>query len=229
MLIDCGEYQYLDTVTDYLRTRGVKKIDCLVATHPHSDHMGGMAGIVSSFDIGRVIMPPLEEYETPTAVYFEKFLDACADKGCTVDTAEIGEVIELGDARAEIIAPAHTGYEELNNSSVSLMVTHGANSFLLTGDAEAVSENEMLLGGKLHHVNVYKAGHHGSSSSSSAAFLAAVRPDIAVISCGSGNPYGHPSASVLRKLRVYTDKIYRTDTEGTIVFESDGKVLKRIK
>ena len=229
MLIDCGEYQYLDRVTDYLRSRGIKRIDCLVATHPHSDHMGGMAGIVDRFDIGRVIMPPLEDYETPTAVYFEKFLDACADEGCSIDIAEVGDVIELGDARAEIIAPAHMGYEDLNDSSVSLVVTHGSNSFLLTGDAEAVSENEMLAGGRLRHVNVYKAGHHGSSSSSSAAFLAVVRPDIAVISCGRNNSYGHPSAYVLQRLSWYTDKIYRTDTEGTIVFESDGKVLRRIK
>lgn len=229
MLIDCGEYQYLGRVEEYLKDRGIKRIDYLVATHPHSDHMGGMAGIVKDFSIGRVIMPPLADWETPTAVYFEKFLDACADKGCSIDIAEIGDVMELGDARAEVIAPAHTGYEDLNDSSVALMVTHGSKSFLLTGDAEMTSENEMLLGGRLHHVNVYKAGHHGSSSSSSAAFLAVIQPDIAVISCGSKNPYGHPSVSALKRLSRYTNRIYRTDTDGTIVLESDGKVLRIIK
>ncbi|MBR4627364.1 MAG: MBL fold metallo-hydrolase [Ruminococcus sp.] len=229
MLIDCGEYQYLSRVTKYLSARGIKRIDCLVATHPHSDHMGGMAGIVKDFDIGEVIVPPLDDWQLPTAVYYEKFLDACADKGLQLTQAVPGYTVSLGDARAEVIAPAHSGYEDLNDSSVAFMVTHGSVSLLLTGDAETQSEHEMIGGGRLRHVNVYKAGHHGSSSSSSEALLAAVTPDIAVISCGKDNSYGHPSASVLKRLRRYTDRIYRTDKDGTVVLESDGKVLRIIE
>ncbi len=229
MLVDCGEYQQSERVVRYLRKRGVERIDYLVATHPHSDHMGGMAEIIYSFDIGEIIVPPLEDQNIPTAVFYEKFLDACADKDCQLTEARIGDVMELGDARAEVIAPLKRCYEDLNDSSVALMVRHGAESFLLTGDAEYASECEMLAGGKLHHVTVYKAGHHGSSSSSSAAFLSAVSPEIAVISCGRDNPYGHPSEGVLMRLNWYTDTIFRTDKDGTVVIESDGKNVRRVE
>lgn len=225
MLIDCGEYQYSKRVANYLSERGVTKIDYLVGTHPHSDHMGGMAYIVDNFDIGEVIVPHLADDDVPTAVFYERFLDSCWDKDCKVTEAQVGRVIELGDARAEVIAPASSGYEDLNDYSVSFFVTHGAKSFVLTGDAEGVSENEMFYGGKLSKADVYKAGHHGSSSSSTAAFLNIVRPDIVVISCGEGNAYGHPSKAAIDRISRYADKIYRTDLSGTVIIESDGKEL----
>ena len=226
MLIDCGEYKCLSDVTSYLRERGVKKIDYLVGTHPHSDHMGGMAGIVEDFEIGEVIIPHLPDEAVPTAVFYEKFLDACEKKGCTVSEAEVGRVIALGDARAEIIAPVRGSYGDLNDYSVSFVVTHGSKSFLLTGDAESEAENDMFYSGKLQKVDVYKAGHHGSSSSSSYVLLNCARPDITVISCGSDNSYGHPSKAALDRISRYSGRILRTDVSGTVIIESDGKVLR---
>lgn len=226
MLIDCGEYQYSSDVISYLTERGVSRIDYLVGTHPHSDHMGGMAYIVDKFDIGEVIIPHVSDDDIPTTVFYERFLDACWEKDCKVTEAQLGRVIELGDARAEIIAPASLDYEDVNDYSVSFFVTHGEKSFVLTGDAEGVSENEMFYGGRLQKADVCKAGHHGSGSSSTTAFLNIVRPDISVISCGEGNSYGHPSKSAIDRISRYTSRIYRTDLCGTIIIESDGKDLR---
>lgn len=226
MLVDCGEYQASSDVVDYLKERGVERIDCLVATHPHSDHMGGMARIIDEFEIGEVVMPHIDDKDIPTAVFFEKFLDACEKEGCPVSEAELGREISIGDARAKIIAPNSDSYDDVNNYSIALMVSHGKKSFLLTGDAETLSEREMIKGGYLHHVDVYKAGHHGSSSSSSKAFLREITPDAAVISCGAGNSYGHPTDAALKRLYEYTSEIYRTDLNGSVVFESDGEKIK---
>lgn len=226
MLVDCGEYQYAPDVVSYLKDRGVKRIDHLVATHPHSDHMGGMARIIDEFEIGEVIMPRIDEKDIPTVVFFEKFLDACEEEGCPVNEAEVGSEIHIGDAVAEIIAPNSDSYEDVNDYSIALMVTHGKKSFLLTGDAESLSEMEMIEKGCLHHVDVYKAGHHGSSSSSSKAFLREISPETVVISCGAGNSYGHPSDSALKRISEYTKDIYRTDIDGSVVFESDGEKVR---
>lgn len=225
MLIDSGEESASDQVISYLRELGVEKLNYVVATHPHADHMGGMYRVIDSFDIGEVIIPDIPDEDFPTAFFFDRFLDSCDSKDVDITEAEPGRFIFIGDARAEIVAPLSSKYDDLNDYSVSLFIRHGKKSFLLTGDAEQVSEKEMAESSKLRHTDVYKAGHHGSSSSSSKALLDVIEPDYAVISCGAGNSYGHPHDSVIKRLSAYTDKIYRTDLCGTIVFESDGNEL----
>lgn len=225
MLIDCGEASNAAQVTNYLQELGVDRLDHVIATHPHSDHMGGMYRIIDTFDVGEVIIPHIPDKQLPDTLFFEKFLDACEANDTPLSEAETGRIIDIGDAKAEIIAPDGDTYTDLNNYSVSLMLTHGKNSFLLTGDAEKKSEAAMLGGGRLGKVNVYKAGHHGSSSSSSAELLEVIRPEIAVISCGIDNSYGHPSDSTVKRLSKYTKFIYRTDLCGTIIIESDGTKL----
>ena len=225
MLVDCGEYSVSSDVISYLRSLGVGRLDHLVATHPHSDHMGGMARIIDTFDIGDIIIPHIPDEQLPTAVFFDKFLESCEAKDLSIREAKAGEVLELGKASAEIVSPDGIIYEDLNNYSVSLLIRHGDNSFLLTGDSEYEAEYAMLSGDRLQKVTLYKAGHHGSSHSSSPEFLDMVRPQVAVISCGAENPYGHPSDITLQRLSAYTDKIYRTDICGNIVFESDGSKL----
>lgn len=226
MLVDCGEEEFAGDAAKFLKSSGIERIDYLVGTHPHSDHMGGMYRIIEDFDIGEVIIPDMPDEMLPTTRTFEKFLDACHEKGLSITRAEPGRFIYIGDARAEIVGPQGSDYTDLNNYSVSLYIRHGKNSFLLTGDAEEESEADMLSSGQLRHADVYKVGHHGSSSSSSAAFLRTVSPDYAVISCGAENPYGHPHESVMERLKRYTDKIYRTDNCGTITFTSDGETLE---
>ena len=225
MLVDCGEYSVSSDVVSYLRSLGVGRLDYLIATHPHSDHMGGMARIIDTFDIGEVIIPHIPDEQLPTAVFFDRFLESCEAKKLSIREAKAGDVLELGRAAAEIVSPDGIVYEDLNNYSVSMLIRHGDNSFLLTGDSEYEAEYAMLSSDRLQKVTLYKAGHHGSSHSSCAEFLDMIRPQTAVISCGAENPYGHPSDITLQRLSAYTDKIYRTDICGSIVFESDGSKL----
>ncbi len=226
MLIDCGESEKTDSVVHYLRDQGISRLDYVIATHPHSDHMGGMYKIINEFRIGEVIIPHLDDDDIPTTRFFEKFLDACEDKECGLTEAEIGRKIQLGEASLELIAPVSEEYENLNNYSVGTVISHGRNSFILTGDAETLAEAEMLESGRVNRTTVYKAGHHGSSTSSSKKFIDAIAPDYAVISCGEGNSYGHPSDAVIKRISGYTDKIYRTDLCGSVVFVSDGAELE---
>ncbi|MDE6677927.1 MAG: MBL fold metallo-hydrolase [Ruminococcus sp.] len=225
MLIDCGESGDTDRVISYLDNMGVSKIDYVVGTHPHSDHMGGMSKIVEHYDIGEMIIPHIDDSDTPTTKYFEKFLNACAVKNLSLTEAELGREIKVGDADLKIIAPNSEDYSNVNNYSVSFIMHHGDNSFIFTGDAEKLAENEMLEKNVLEDIDVYKAGHHGSDTSSSEEFLNVIKPDYAVISCGEGNSYGHPKDITVENLSKFTDKIYRTDLVGTVVFTSDGKQL----
>lgn len=222
MLIDCGEASQAEAVENYLNDAGVLRLDYVIMTHPHSDHAGGMATIIRNYDVGEVIMPELADNDIPSTRYFEQFLDACEEKNLQITDAQLGRTIKLGDTSAEIIAPNSGDYSSVNNYSVAIMMTHGKNKFLFTGDAETLAENEMLNSRKLSHVDVYKAGHHGSDTSSSEEFLKVISPDYAVIMCGAGNSYGHPNDVVLERLLEYTNNIYRTDLNGNIIFESDG-------
>lgn len=225
MLIDCGEADESARAVAYLQDIGIRQLDYVVGTHPHSDHMGGMDRIIEEFGIGEFIIPHLDDEDIPTTSYFLRFLDAAERHGVKLTEAVTGSEFTVGDAHCEIVAPNSKKYEDINNYSVGIVLRHGSESFIFTGDAEGVAEQEMLGGGRLGKMNVYKVGHHGSSSSSTAAFLNVIRPDTAVISCGAGNAYGHPTDSVIRRLSAYTDNIYRTDLCGSIVITSDGSSL----
>lgn len=225
MLIDCGEKSETPKVIYYLKNMGVKRLDHVIATHPHSDHMGGMDMIISSFDIGEFIIPHLDDEDIPTASYFVHFLDAAEKYGVKLTEAAAGSEFAVGDAHCEIVAPNSRKYKEPNNYSVAVMLRHRSESFIFTGDAEGVSEREMIASGRIGKASVLKAGHHGSDTSTSEDFLRAVCPDAAVISCGAGNPYGHPNDITIERLSQYTDNIFRTDLCGTIVITSDGSGL----
>lgn len=222
MLVDGGEDAVSAYVINYLEELGVGRLDYIIATHPHSDHMGGMYRIIDTFDVGEVIVPHIPDEQIPTAMYYERFLDSCEANNVTVTEANAGRIIDIGSASAEIIAPDGSFYEDINNYSVSFILTHGRNSCLFTGDAEAESEAAMLKSGRLHKVKLYKAGHHGSAYSSSEELIEVIRLQVAIISCGAENPYGHPAESTMKRLDKYADVICRTDVNGTIVAESDG-------
>lgn len=225
MLIDCGEIGKASVVENYLASQGVDQLDYVIGTHPHSDHMGCMDEIVNYYDIGELILPHLPAKDVPTTKYFERFLDAAEARGLNMTEAKVGRKISLGDGECEIIAPCSEKYSNTNNYSVGVIIRHGENSFLLTGDAEASAEKEMLESGRLADVDVYKAGHHGSDTSSSDGFLDKISPETAVISCGTGNSYGHPSKSTLDKFAERGIEVYRTDLSGTVKIISDGKEL----
>lgn len=225
MLIDAGENGHEDDVINYLRKLGVEKLDYVVASHQHSDHIGGMAEVLEEFKADNIIMPRLTKEQTPTNSTYKAFLKAVQASDAKVIEAKVGAKYTLGISVFEILGPVTNDAESLNNMSAVIRLEYGENSFLFTGDAETEEEYEILDNGSNVDCDVLKVGHHGSSTSSGNKFLYAATPDICIISCGEGNDYGHPHDKAVNRLKKQTDEIYRTDICGDIVIESDGKNL----
>lgn len=219
MLIDAGTKKMSYRVVDYLHKRRIKRIDHLVATHPHEDHIGGMADVIDQFEIGALYMPK----ETANTKTFENMVKSAKAKGLRAKVPKTGDRIPLKNTECTVLAPADGFYESTNNYSIVLRLVYGSTSFLFTGDAEELSESEILRCGLEVQADVLKIGHHGSRTSTSEAFLKAVSPEYAVISVGAGNSYGHPNETVLKRLKRSGITIYRTDFDKDIVFYSDGK------
>ena len=222
MLIDAGERDQGEHVVATLQEQGITRLDYVIGTHPHTDHIGGLQEVIESFDIGEIYMPK----KLHTTKTFENLLLAIRDKGLSVTSAKAGvTVLEDEGLFATFVAPQDTDYEELNDYSAVLRLTFGETSFLFTGDAEAVSEHEMLNSGQSLSADVLKVGHHGSTTSNTVAFLKAVSPTHAVISCGADNDYGHPHKQILKRLSALKATVWRTDEQGKITVTSDGTTL----
>ncbi|MCD8106483.1 MAG: MBL fold metallo-hydrolase [Oscillospiraceae bacterium] len=216
MLIDGGESEYGDTVVAYLSELGLTRLDYVVATHPHSDHIGGLRKVISSdIEIGEVIMPEIPDEYVPTTNSYEKLLDAIEEKGCPLYYAE-SETIQFGSGTLTITVPDYSS-DNMNNYSIVVRFDYGGSSFLFTGDIEKTIETQLVENGTNVDVDVLKVAHHGSSTSSSYTFLDAVTPEYCVIECGD-NSYNHPNSDVVTRLEMYTENIYRTDVDGTVVF-----------
>jgi len=217
MLIDAGTPDESDTVENYMRSCGVKSLDYIICTHPHNDHIGGMADVINDMDIGTIIMSDA----TTTTQSYENLLNAISSKKKAITRAKVGNSYKLGGAAFVILAPVGT-YDDLNETSVVIKLTYIRKSFLFTGDASEASEKDMLAENRDLSADVLKVGHHGSSTATTQEFLNAVHPSFAAISVGQGNSYGLPNTVVIQRLKDAGIKIFRTDTDGTIVFQSDG-------
>lgn len=219
MLIDAGEQEAAEHVTEYIKERAVQRIDYLIGTHPHSDHIGGIPAVINTFEIGKMYMPKVSH----TSKTFENVLDAIEENAVDVYSAKAGVVIYEDEVtKIHILAPVSDKYEDLNNYSAVIKIQYGETSFLFTGDAEQLSEDEIS---EDVSVDVLKVGHHGSKTSSSKEFLYRVMPETAVISVGADNSYGHPSAPVINRLNEIGAEVLRTDEYGDIVIESDGESI----
>lgn len=219
MLIDAGEREYGETVCDYISSLGYSEIDYLVATHPHSDHIGGLPDVLDNFDVLNIYMP---DAESSSSIYSE-FLDKAQAEGCPViQAAESVSVIESDELSAEFLAPCSSDYDDLNNYSAVLRLTFCNNSFLFMGDAEELSENEIKSDVS---ADVVKVGHHGSDTSSSQNFVKRVSPQYAVIEVGEGNSYGHPDSEIVERWQNAGAQVLRTDILGNIVIISNGNEL----
>ena len=224
VLIDGGEAENGVRVENYLKRSGVSAIDCYLLTHPHSDHIGAAPYLIGRFDVKTVMMTEFSELNIPTTKNYEDLLDAAEASGAQVMYVKGGENYTFGPLSINVLSPlAET--DDYNDMSVTIRAVYKNSSFLFMGDASREVEKQILEGKPQIASDVLKVGHHGSSNSSSAAFLKAVSPDYAVGSCGADNPYGHPDPDTLALLKKCGAEVYRTDTDGTVLFYGDGRRL----
>lgn len=219
-LIDGGNNEDGESVSRYLRENGVKKLNYIIGTHPHEDHIGGLDVVINSIDVEKVILP---DYTVTTKTY-KDLLMAIKEKDLKITLATLGDEYTLGDSKFTIIAPVNKDYgDNPNNYSVGIKLEYGKTTFISVGDAEITAEKDILATGVDLTADILKVSHHGSHTSSSVEFLQAVDPIYAVISVGEDNKYGHPSSNVVTTLLEDDVQVYRTDEQGTVVITCDGE------
>lgn len=226
MLIDAGNNEDGNLIVEFIKSLGIEKIDYLVGTHAHEDHIGGMDDIINNFNIGTVYLPYTTE-KTTTTKTFEDVLDSLIAKNLSITTANIGDKFTLGNTNCEIMYVDNSEPEDTNDQSICIRLELKNESFLFMGDASGKVEKAR----NWPQTNVLKVAHHGSKTSTSKEFLKQVKPQIAIISVGKDNSYKHPSEQVLERLESIKAKIYRTDELGTILLISDGdsNTVEKIK
>lgn len=218
MLVDAGENDQGDRVVSYLKEQGVRSLDYVIGTHPHSDHIGGLDTVIKSLDVKKVILPKKEH----TSRTFLDVLKAVKAKGLKITRPVPGDKHELGSASFTILAPNADYGDNLNDWSVGIRVENGNNHVVITGDAEADAEQDIINNIPELQADLWKAAHHGSSTSNSEALLKKISPKYAVISCGKNNQYGHPHRETLERFADMGVQVFRTDESGTIVAVGDG-------
>lgn len=227
-LIDAGTQQSADTLVDDLWATGVQKLDLVVMTHPHADHIGGMEDVLENFEVGTLLLPDLSVADTESGL-LARVLQAAQDTGTPCVQAEQGWQQTIGEGTLTVL---YAGLipedgEDVNLNDISLCVRYelGKFSFLCTGDAEADAEEELVLTAAFDLPStVFKAGHHGSNTSNTQTLLSVVNPQLAVVSCGLNNDYGHPHQEVLDRFAQNGVEVWRTDEQGTIavIGNADG-------
>ena len=222
MIIDAGSNSAQKDMKSYIDKLGIEEFEYAIFTHPHEDHIGGAEVILDNYKINNVIIP---DYEAKTKVYLT-MLDSIEKCGAEVEIIEEGENFEfsIGELKAQILAPIKFD-DNPNNASIVTRIDYGETSLMVTGDAEGEKKDdpEKLMLQKYKNnlsildCDIYKMGHHGSRTSSSQEFLDALSPQIAIISCGLDNDYGHPHEEVISRLEEGNIEYYRTDELGTII------------
>ncbi|HFL3264112.1 TPA: ComEC/Rec2 family competence protein [Clostridioides difficile] len=221
ILIDGGDEDGENIITSYLRQKRIKTIDIIIATHPDSDHIGSLDNVIKKFNVNSVYMP---EQSTDSEAY-QNLINSCTDKDLSIQYLYKDDVLNIdNNINIYVLSPSYI-QEESNLNSIVFKLTFNDNSFLFMGDAEEENEKEILRSFELNNINFIKIGHHGSNSSSSLEFIKKISPDIAAISCGYKNQYGHPHREVINNLKQNHVSIYRTDRIGDIVFYSDGEII----
>ena len=220
MLIDAAESYQSENIINYLKNLNYQKIDYVIGTHPHTDHIGGLKDIINTFEIGKIYMPKV----VSTTKTYESLLMAIKDKNLKINTAKAGtSIIDTDSLKINILAPNNSTYTELNNYSVVTKITYGTTKFLFMGDAEKLSENEIK---ENVTADVIKIGHHGSNTSSSIDFIKKVNAKYGIISVGLNNKYNLPKEETITNWENSGTKIYLTSTNGTIRASSDGTNIK---
>lgn len=221
ILVDGGTDDSEHIVKSYLKKQNIKYLDYIIATHPDSDHIGGLDSIVKNFQVKSIYM---SEQSTDSLAY-KNLLAACSDKNISINYLYKGDILNIEDSIDLLVLNPSFIQNENNLNSIVFKLNFKNKSFLFTGDAELSNENDIIASFQLEDVDFLKVAHHGSSSSTSMNFLNEITPDVAVISCGYKNQYGHPHRSTLDNLLNSDVITYRTDLSGDMVFYSDGETI----
>ena len=218
MLIDAGNNDDGDMVVNFLKEKGITKINYLIGTHPHEDHIGGLDNVISNFEIDNLYMPKIQA----TTKTFQDVLNVVSEKSLKITAPDKGTTFKIGDAQCETMTDSILDNENLNLSSIVVRMTFGNNSFLFMGDAEEKNEKTR----DWPQTQVLKVGHHGSNTSSSDNFIKQVKPEYGIIMAETGNSYGLPKDKILKRLEYYNVNLYRTDKNGTIEIVADGNNIE---
>lgn len=225
ILVDGGESTAAGTVANYLNDVEVEKIDCYILTHPHSDHIGASADIIKRFPVDRVMLTHFSEFNMPTTNTYENVLDAIGESNAELVEVKAGDSFKFGDLQLDIIAPFEES-DDYNEMSIVFSAVYKDTKLLFSGDTTKKIEKQILAEGFDVDCDVLKVAHHGSSTSSSAEFVDAVSPELAVVSCGAGNSYGHPHFEIVDLYANRNITLMRTDEAGIIIYYGDGKLMK---
>lgn len=229
ILIDAGERDYGEYVVDYINSCGIDSLQYVVASHPHSDHIGGMCDVIEEYPIGEIIMPELSEINTPTTKVYENLLDSIIENDITVTASEVGAEFQMEGVSMEIFGPVEQ-MKDLNDMSVICKVFVNGTDFMILGDAEKPELSSVFeTVNSDYTADVIAMGHHGSSTSIHEDFLNAVNADVAVVSCGKDNSYGHPHKEALEYVKENGMTLYRTDYEGDVVFRCTAEGYERVE
>ena len=218
MLYDGGNVDDGSLIVSYLQSQGVEQLEYVFCSHAHEDHVGGLAAALAYFPAYHVYSPVTEA----STKCFKDFVKYTQQQGLQVEVPAVGTTWPLGGATVTMVGPV-AQYSDTNDTSIVLRIEYGSTSFLLTGDMEKTAETDLVNSGVNLRADVLQVGHHGSSTSTGYLFLNAVLPEMGVISCGTGNKYGHPHEETLSILRDAKVDVYRTDLQGTITIGSDGQ------
>lgn len=214
-LVDCGTRSTGKKAVAYLQELGITDLDYVIGTHPHDDHMGGMYDVITSFNVGTIIIPDSRNGKI-TANWYLKLMNELQTGNYEIHYAQQGDIYELENANMQVLA-AETDVSNTNNYSIVLKVSFGEMDMIMTGDAETEIERKILESGVDIDAEILKVGHHGSDTSNSEAFLDAISPEYGLISCGYSNKYNHPIKEVMERLKERNVEIYRTDELGSVV------------
>ena len=228
LLIDGGEADQGLHVVQLLSDAGVRSLDCVINSHPHSDHMGGLQAVLERVPVGALYFPDIPVALLPTTESYRRLLETAAEKQIPVRIPKCGDTLTLGGAALTFLSVDNTAFAGLNNCSLGVRLEYGGFSFFAAGDLEQPGEQAMLAAGLISPVTLLKVSHHGSSTSTSPEFLAAARPKLACISVGADNDYGHPTRKTLNALIEAGCQVFRTDSEGTVILRTDGNSVERV-